>query len=145
MQSAVRIVQLIRLAMLVSVVFYAGVATSFAPHGSRVNTSVFYVLTALAAFMVVGVLMVRRLFVAPAEALLASQIENTESQPKNAAVAQRWQVGYILTYVFCEAIALYGLVLQFLGFSLSQVAPFYVASIALMLFFSPRPPSRELG
>jgi hypothetical protein len=44
------------------------------------------------------------------------------------------------TYTLCEALALLGLVLRFLGFSFQQSLPFYIASFVLLLFFGPREP-----
>jgi F0F1-type ATP synthase membrane subunit c/vacuolar-type H+-ATPase subunit K len=38
----------------------------------------------------------------------------------------------------CETLALFGFVLRFMGFTLSEVAPFYVVGFALMLLFGPR-------
>jgi len=138
MQSSLRVVRLIRLIMLSSVVIYAGMATWLGHPSAQPSFTLFYGLTVMAASLVLIILIVRRTMVVRAEAVLADQ-------PGNVDALKRWQAGYLVTYVLCEALALYGLVLQFLGFTLSQVATFYVAAIALMLFFSPRPPSRELS
>jgi hypothetical protein len=48
-----------------------------------------------------------------------------------------------MTYALSEAIAIFGLVLRLIGFSLSQVWSFYIAGIILLLFFGPRRPVRE--
>jgi len=53
----------------------------------------------------------------------------------------RWRSGYIVTYALSESLALFGLILRFMGFNLVQVAPFYLAGFILMLFFGPRQPS----
>jgi hypothetical protein len=45
-----------------------------------------------------------------------------------------------MTYALSEAIAIFGLVLRLIGFSLSQVAYFYIAGFILLLFFGPRRP-----
>ncbi|MGA9304770.1 MAG: hypothetical protein WBW31_05120 [Candidatus Sulfotelmatobacter sp.] len=37
-----------------------------------------------------------------------------------------------------EAIVLYGVMLHFMGFALSQVAPFFIAGAVLMLFLGPK-------
>ena len=44
----------------------------------------------------------------------------------------------MITYALCEAVALYGFILRIMGFSFRSVAPFYLASIILMIFFAPR-------
>jgi hypothetical protein len=61
-------------------------------------------------------------------------------RPGDALTLNRWRAGYIMTYALSEAIAMFGLVLRILGFSLSQVLSFYVAGFALLLFFGPRRP-----
>jgi hypothetical protein len=48
------------------------------------------------------------------------------------------RLGQIMTFALSEAIALLGFVLRLVGFSLSQVAPFYLAGILLRPFFNPR-------
>jgi hypothetical protein len=45
-----------------------------------------------------------------------------------------------MTYALSEAIAIFGLLLRFIGFSFSHVASFYVAGFILLLFFGPRRP-----
>ena len=47
----------------------------------------------------------------------------------------RWRVGYVVIYALSLSIALYGLVLPFMGFPMSAVAPFLLAGFALILFF----------
>jgi len=44
----------------------------------------------------------------------------------------------IIIYCLSEAVAVYGLVLHFFGFSLSQVTPFFFAGLMLLFFFEPR-------
>src|SRR5437667_5675387 len=81
---------------------------------------------------------VRRLFVLRSEAALAAQ-------PSDSKVLARWRVGYLLTYVLSEGIALSGVVLHFLGFALAQVTPFFLTGFVLLVFFRPRRASNELG
>lgn len=139
MESSIKVVRIIRFALVVSIVLYALMGEYVArPLAHPPDAMLFYALTGLAVVMVVLIAVVRRLAVVRAEEILSSR-------PADAAALGRWRAGYLVTYVLCEAVGLYGLVLRFLGFTLAQVAPFYVASIALMLFFSPRPPSRELS
>src|SRR5438445_12022009 len=84
------------------------------------NPTLFYVLS-LATITIVGViLVVRRTLVLQSAVALASR-------PDDAATLGRWRAGHIMTYALSEAIAIFGLVLRILGFSLSQVASFYIA------------------
>ncbi len=64
---------------------------------------------------------------------------------KDIAALNPWRATYLLIFMACEAIALYGLVLRFLGFTFTQVASFYIAGFVLMLYFAPRRPSNAIG
>lgn len=46
-------------------------------------------------------------------------------------------MGHIVIYAISLSIALYGLMLDFMGFSMPAVAPFLLAGFALILFFRP--------
>jgi len=132
-ESAIKIVRLIQIAMLLSVAILvvAGEAVGSIPRLS--NPTLFYALS-LATITIVGViLVVRRTLVLQSAATLASR-------PNDVATLNRWRAGYIMTYALSEAIALFGLLLRLIGFSLSQVASFYIAGFILLLFFGPRRP-----
>jgi len=79
---------------------------------------------------------VRRTLVLQSAATLASR-------PNDAATLNRWRAGNIMTYALAESIALFGLVLRLIGFTLSQVWSFYIAAFILLLFFGPRLPMSE--
>jgi hypothetical protein len=44
------------------------------------------------------------------------------------------------TYALCEALALFGMILRFMGFSFERSLPFYVGGFVLIFFFGPRAP-----
>ena len=138
MDGAVRIVQMIRIAMMVSVALYVIVGEELA-HPSQVapDSTLYFAITLVAVVLVAMIVVMRRWFVVPAEAALAKQVEDRKA-------LGRWQMGYIITYALSEAVALFGLVLRMIGFSLSQVATFYVVGLILMMFFGPRRPSHEI-
>jgi hypothetical protein len=132
-ESSIKIVRLIQIAMLLSVAILviAGEAVGSIPRLS--NPTLFYALS-LATITIVGViLVVRRTLVLQSAATLASR-------PNDVATLNRWRAGYIMTYALSEAIAMFGLLLRLIGFSLSQVASFYIAGFILLLFFGPRRP-----
>jgi|SRR5271157_3674331 len=129
MQAARRFIQTIRFVMLGSIVAY-GYIVWWLPSAAIPNPLLFRVLTALSVTLVVGIFVLRRLQVLPVESVLAVQ-------PDDAKALGRWRQGYIVTYVLSEAIVLYGLVLHFLGFRATKVAPFFVAGFVLILFFRP--------
>jgi hypothetical protein len=137
MGPARKTVQMIRIALLVSIALYVfigeHVGQSMAPAPNR---NLYFVLTLVAITTVGMIFAVRRLFVLRSEATLAAQTEDT-------AALNRWRSGYIITYALSEAVAVFGLVLRIQGCTLSQVAPFYLVGFVLMLLFGPRRPSRE--
>ncbi len=134
MEPQRKLLQTVRIALLVSIALYVfigermGRSTSAAP-----DRNIYFVVT-LVAITTVGIIFaVWRLFVLRSEAALADQ-------PEDTAALKRWRTGYIITYTLCETVVLFGLVLRLMGFTLSEVAPFYVVGFALMLLFSPRRP-----
>jgi hypothetical protein len=135
MDGAVRIVQMIRIAMMVSVVLYVVVGEELA-HSPQVgpDSTFYFAITLVAVILIAMILVMRRWFVVPAETVLAKQTEDRRA-------LGRWQMGYIITYALSEAVALFGLVLRMMGFSLSHVATFYGVGLILMMFFGPRRPS----
>jgi hypothetical protein len=134
MESAIKVVRAIQIAMLVSVVLYVAVGEGIGS-GPRLNHSVLFYVLSLVTITIVGVILVvrRTLVLQSAEALAA--------RPNDAATLGRWRAGHIMTYALSEAIAIFGLVLRILGFTLSQVASFYIAGFILLLFFGPRRPA----
>jgi hypothetical protein len=134
-ENAIKIVRVIQIAMLLSVllIVVAGEFVGSIPKFS--NPTLFYALS-LATITIVGViLVVRRTLVLQSAASLAAR-------PDDVATLNRWRAGYVMTYALSEAIAIFGLLLRVIGFSLSQVASFYVAGFILLLFFGPRRPVR---
>jgi len=119
--------KVIRIAMLASVVFY-GVIATLVPSNAEPNPVVFYAFAAIAIMEVVGIFGLRRT-VFPQTATLSPPDEKVSVKPETAL---------IIIYCLSEAVALYGLVLHFFGFSFVQVAPFFFAGLVLLFFFEPR-------
>ena len=133
MENAIKVVRAIQIAMLVSVALFVltGEMVGTIPRFS--DPTLFYALS-LATITIVGViLVVRRTLVLQSATTLAVR-------PDDLPTLNRWRAGYVMTYALSEAIAMFGLVLRLIGFSLSQVASFYIAGIILLLFFGPRRP-----
>lgn len=138
-ESAIRTVQRVRIALLVSIVLYVPVGEGvISRHASPPNPILFHVLVLIAITNVALTLIVRRILVTRAESALADPAPGADA-------LNRWRAGYITIYALCEAIALYGVVLRVLGFTLSQVAPFYLAAFVSLLFFFPRRPVNTIG
>jgi hypothetical protein len=138
MESARKILQIVRSAMLVSIVLYVLVGERVGKNLGAPPTNFYFALTLVAITTMGMIFAVRRLFVLRAEATLAAQ-------PEDVAALNRWRAGYIITYALCEAVALFGLVLRVLGFTLSEVTPFYLVGFVLMLLFGPRRPPAAIS
>jgi F0F1-type ATP synthase membrane subunit c/vacuolar-type H+-ATPase subunit K len=134
MESARKTVQMIRIALLVSIALYVFIGERVGQSVAAPNRNLYFILTLVAITTVGMIFAVWRLFVLRSEAALAAQ-------PEDPAALNRWRSGYIITYALTEAVAMFGLVLRILGFTLSEVAPFYLVGVALMLLFGPRRPS----
>jgi len=138
MENVLKLLQTVQVAMLVSIGLYAFIAGRYGPAPTIVPLALVYAIVALAAAMVGAILLVRRVMLKPAESTLARDSED-------AAALNRWRAGYIVTFALSEAVALYGIVLRFIGAGFRQVVPFFIAGFILMLFFGPRRPSNAIG
>ena len=137
MESARRGLQVVRLAMLISIVLYFIIAAQIPAHIAP-NPLIFRVLALLAVANLGLVLFLRRIFISnPAEVL--------RSSPEDSSALAKWKSGQLLTWAFAEAIALYGLVLHFLGFAILQVAPFFLAGALLIVIFAPNLPDSPMS
>jgi hypothetical protein len=121
--------QAIRIVMLASVVFYAAIA-NLVPASGEPNPILFYAFTAIAIVEVAGIFVVRRIFVFPRQTA-------SLPQPEQKVLAKP-ATALLIIYCLSEAVALYGLVLHFLGFNLTEVATFFFAGLVLLFFFEPR-------
>ena len=138
MEASLKMLRTVRLALLVALLVSVFVGERI-PHPPKpTNPAFYYTITFMAVGMIVAIFLLRRVMVIRAEQTLAHNAEDSAS-------LSRWRAGYIVTFALCEAIALYGFVLRFLFFSLTQVMPFYVVGFVLLLFFRPRRPSNEIG
>jgi hypothetical protein len=133
MNSAVRYVRTIHTLLLCSVALYVLVGEEVARTHPRVAPGIsFYRLFTIAGvIMVLSTFAVRRLLVLKAQ-------QNLAQHPDDPHFLHQWRGGYIVSYAFSEIIAVFGFVLRALGYTLLQVAPFYIAGFALLLFLRPR-------
>jgi len=132
MEAALRTVRLIQIVMLVSVGIYA-VVGEVAGHHLNTDATVLYAISFASISVVGAILVVRKTMVLQSEAEL-------REKPGDPVMMSRWKTGYFVTYALCEALALFGLVLRMLGFTLTQVWPYYAGSFVLLLLFWPRAP-----
>lgn len=129
-ESSRRVLQIVRGAFLASIVIYAWMVRTL-PSNVPADPRLFRIITAVAVAEVLVMFVLRRVFVVKAEEVLVSQ-------PEDAIALQRWRTGYLVTWCLSEAVALFGVVLHFLGFTFKQVLPFFIAGFALIVFSTPR-------
>jgi len=118
--------------MLASIVILAAVTEISTRTIQPMPKRVFAVIAGLCVAIVIVKSVVRRVYVAQGAYLLAK--DRTDLQ-----ALKRWRTGHIYCFALSEAVAMFGLVLQG-GFTLREVAPFYVAGFILMLFSRPITP-----
>jgi hypothetical protein len=124
---------MVRWMMLASVLLCVAIVRVIPARNLSPTPTFLYGFTIMAVVMVIGILVLRRLWVLPAESVLAAH-------PEDRGTTVRWQTGYLVTYALSEAIAVYGVALHFLGFRFPQVILFCLAGFGLLLFFRPRTP-----
>jgi F0F1-type ATP synthase membrane subunit c/vacuolar-type H+-ATPase subunit K len=117
--------------MLASIVLFVIVAERSGQASQRPEIVFLEAMTGAAVLVVIAQMVMRRRLLAEGARLLAED-------PTSIQGLTRWQTGYIVSYAFSEAVALFGLVLRFTGFTLREVAPFYIAGFVLMLLAAPR-------
>lgn len=129
MEATRKFIQIIRFALAAAVVLYLFVILRL-PSSATPNPIIHRVLTVVCVTLAIGTFVLRKTLVLRAEDAL-------RKQPQDAMALARWRVGYIVIYALNLSIALYGLALHFLGFSISAVVPFLLVGFALILYFRP--------
>jgi|SRR5579859_1482463 len=133
MSRALRTLRVVQWAMLGSILLYGVVGEVLDPHKRTVDPTLNYLFSTLGVAIVGVIFVVRRTLVLRAAASLATH-------PEDGLSLNQWRTGYLATYALCEALALFGLVLRFMGCNFQQSAPFYLGGFVLLFFFRPREP-----
>jgi LPXTG-motif cell wall-anchored protein len=133
MESSLKLLRIVQLALLAAIVLYAVIAEWVHPAPGTTTKAFFYVMTGLALLAVEGIFFFRRRKLKPSEEVLSVT-------PEDLFALKAWRTAYLVIYALCESVALYGVVLRFARFSFSQVAAFYLAGFLLLLYFAPRRP-----
>jgi len=133
MDQARRTLQILRIAFLTAILLCVYMSRTL-PTAATPNWIIFYGISALALGEVGAMLVFRRIFILRSEEILSAQ-------PQDTKALARWRTGYICMYSFALAIAIYGLLLHFLGFGFAQVAPFFCVGAILILLLTPRRPA----
>jgi len=134
MTRALKTLRAVQWTMLASILVYGIVGEVVGPAARGVDPSLSYIFSTLAVGIVGTIFVVRR-------TLVLRAAENLVTRPDDSLSLNHWQTGYIATYVLCETLGLFGLVLRFRGCQLQQSLLFYVGAFVLLIFFRPRPPA----
>ena len=139
MDSAVRVLRALQVALLVSILLYLVLAMRLPTPTPAGTAPVVLAALGFLAVMNVGIIFVlRRVLVRRSEAILGNN-------PEDRLALMHWRGGHIATYAVAESIALFGLILRFVGFTVPQVGPFFLAGFILLLFLGPRRPVNAIG
>lgn len=133
MRGTIKTLRAVQWAMLGSILLYAVVGEVVGSGARAVDPSLSYVFTT-AGVAIVGVIFVVR------RTLVLRSAESLAAHPDDSLSLNHWKSGYLATYGLCEALALFGLVLRFMGFNFQQSLPFYIGGFVMLSFFGPREP-----
>jgi cytochrome b561 len=133
MTRALKTLRAVQWAMLASILLYVCVGELVGRQARVVDPTVSYIFTTLGVAIVGIIFVVRRTLVLRAAESLAVHPED------NLSLGQ-WRTGYFATYALCEALALFGLILRFLGSGFRQSVPYYIGGFILLFFFRPQEP-----
>lgn len=136
MINALRTLRAVQWSMLGSILVCAVLGELFGPRAHGVDPALSYLFSTLAVGIVGTIFVVRRTLVQRAAVSLAAH-------PDDVVSLDHWKSGYLVTYVLCEALALFGLVLRFRGSQMEQSMLFYVGGFVLLAFFRPSVPAAD--
>lgn len=133
MRGTLRTLKLVQWTMLGSIVLYAVVGEVLGSPVRTADLSLNYVFTTASVAIVGLIFVVRR-------TLVLRAAENLAAHPDDSLTLNHWRSGYLATYALCEALALFGFVLRFTGFTFQHSLPYYISGFVLLSFFGPREP-----
>jgi hypothetical protein len=134
MTKTLQTLRVLQWGMLGSIVLFGILGEVAGPVARGVDPTLSYLFATLSVAIVGAILVVRRTLVLRAAASLATNLEDRLS-------LDHWRTGFIITYALSETLALFGLILRFTGSPVQASVPYYLGSLALLVFFSPRPPA----
>jgi hypothetical protein len=133
MEAALRTLKIIWGALLSAVLVYVYLC-AIASVKALPNPVLFRGIVIVAAGEVVVLFLLR-------QRLLTQATEVLRTQPDDNSALGKWRSGNILSWALGLSIALYGLVLRYMGFDFRQVVPFFAVGFCLILLLPPRRPT----
>jgi hypothetical protein len=138
MLRAVKTLRAVQWLMLTSILACAVLGEVAGPRAHPVNPTLNYLFSTFAVAVIGVIFVVRR-------TLVFRAAESLATHPDDAISLSHWRTGYIATYCLCEALALFGFALRFLGCNLQQSSPLYFGGFVLLFFFRPKQPASQPG
>jgi len=134
MLKALQTLRVVQWAMLASIVLYGIMGEAAGPAPRGVDATLSYLFATLSVAIVGSIFVVRR-------TLVLRAAESLATRPEDSLSLNHWRTGYIATYVLCETLALFGLILRFRASPTQASLPYYLGGFVLLLFFRPKPPA----
>ncbi|MBZ5702275.1 MAG: hypothetical protein LAN84_10550 [Acidobacteriia bacterium] len=131
LQTALRDLRIIHGVMLVSVLLYMLVIFQIHPSEGHLSPVIPEAITVCCAAEIAVALVLRARLLAPC-------METLRSNPDDAQALGRWREGNLVSITLAQSVALFGLVLKFLGASWFVGGPFFATAIFLLLIWTPR-------
>ncbi|HXE90551.1 MAG TPA: hypothetical protein VNK82_06260 [Terriglobales bacterium] len=128
-----RQIRIIHLVMLLTIPLYFVTAEMLAPPTARD-------VRAIRQGIIVMALLFSGVAVVVRKRMLDSAVDILRLKPDDTPALVRWRAAHIVTFALCESVALFGLVLRFLGATTLEGAPFFAVAFVLMLVFRPVAP-----
>jgi hypothetical protein len=130
-EIALKALRTVQAAFVASILLYAFMAEKVMQRPTSAPAPPLVIsITILAIAMIFTAQVLRSRMVAPAKQKLRVQTDDVDA-------LKRWRMGSLLSLVLVESVALYGFALRVLGATRSQTWPFYLASIVIMLIWTP--------
>ncbi len=138
MTRALSMLRIVQWAMLASIALYFAVGQLVPPIARALDPAMSYLFATLGVAIVGIIFVVRRTLVFRAASSLATK-------PEDSLSLNQWRTGFIATYALCEALAIFGLVLKFMGGGLQASVPYYLSGFILLFFFRAQQPHTQVS
>jgi F0F1-type ATP synthase membrane subunit c/vacuolar-type H+-ATPase subunit K len=133
MTKALKTLRAVQWSMLASILLYGYIGELAGRSVHAIDPTVSYIFTTLGVAIVGVIFVVRR-------TLVLRAAESLAVHPEDNLSLNQWRTGYFATYALCEALALFGLILRFMGGGFQQSVPYYIGGFILLFFFRPQEP-----
>ena len=129
--KALRVARALHVALLVMVVIEFDVSYRLAPIPNQILPILVYAITFVCLNDIGVAAFLRNRMIRPSE-------ESLRSNPNDESALKKWRSGVIVSLVMASTIALFGLILRFMGATWNVASWFFIVGILLLLAWTPR-------